>query len=1270
MKRFVALFNTLLRRCLWLGALGLVLAALYVSLGRQLVPLVAEYRLEVQDRARTLLDMPVSLGRLEGRWEGFSPRLVIHDALLGAGDSAVRLDSLSVVPDLPGSLWARELRLAAVELTGVQLSLTQAADGQWRVEGLPEGEAGDRSSPDLQKLFAELGRIRRLALFDSQLTVEPHGEAPFTLSYANLDLSIDGRALRLDGRLVLPDGQPLAMRLQAQLKPQQWRDSQADLYLNLPQSDWAAWVPRRLTRDWHLQHLQAGGEIWASWRNQGVSRAVLRVHAKTIQGAFDARAPVRLDDLALNIYAERSEQGYRLQFDGLAFTLDENRWPDTRLLLTRDVAGEHWRLSSDRMTVAPLASLASALAPLPDAAASILEGLAPTGSLRNLQINYRPDAPMAERLDFAANLDAASISAHDWIPAVQNVSGSVQGNLGGGELRFDNHAFSLHLAELFPAPWSYRQARGSLRWSLDDEAFSLVAPYLRLEGDEGQLAGDFVIRLMRDPAAEDYMDLRVGLSEGDARYTEKYLPTRSAALSPALSDWLVTAIRGGTVDQGYFQYQGALGKADSAEARSLSLYFKVRDAELAFQPGWPVLREGRGEVMIENNSVLVRLAEGRMLDSTLRDAVAEVPGTAAGKKPRLAIRGSVEGTLKDGLTLLQVAPTGAEELFAGWKASGPLNGTLDLDIPLGDGDRPRVVVDFASSNASVWIPQANLGLEQVGGRFRYDTERGLSASDIQAQALGQAVRGKATAVGKPGRAASRIEAYGSTSVPALLDWLGMEHNVPISGELPYQMRLDIDGQASQLQLDSSLLGAAIDLPKPFGKPAAQRRDTSVRISLGDEPRRYTVKHGDLAALTFHVPDGDWMKGGGELVLGGGAANVRAGEGLYVRGRLPEFDLSAWQTALQGHGAGESGNGAAEALFKRAELDIAKFSGFGQNIEGLGVVLRRGADFWSLGLSSQTLAGTLLRPDANGVPSRLNLEYLRLPASDPGTAGDKRRDPLAAVDPTGFPPMDIAIRELSLGGDPLGPWSLKMRPTADGVAFTDLDLSLKGLKVSGSGGWQPSRSWYKGRMQGDNLADVLVAWGFAPTVSSERFRLDADANWPGSPAFVGLERLSGDLSARMQDGQFREVEGSAQALRVFGLLNFNSIGRRLRLDFSDLFGKGLSYDRFKAEMKATEGVYLTKEPITITGPSSNLELDGRMDMVRDQIDAKLLVTLPVSNNLPLAALIAGAPAIGGALFVVDKLLGDRMARFASVQYKVQGPWRSPEIIFDKPFEKPN
>src|SRR5690606_37375399 len=298
MNRVVVFLNTLLRRGLWLGALGLVLAALYVSLGRQLVPLVAEYRLEVQDKARAVLSMPVTLGRLEGRWEGFSPRLVAHDVLIGSGNSAVRLNSLAVVPDVAGSLWARDLRLAVLELKGVQLNLTQAADGRWQVDGMPETDTDARPPADLQNVFTELRKVRRLALFDSQLTVEAHGEMPFTLSYANLDLLVKGKKLRLDGRLVLPDGQPLAMQIKAQIQPQQWRDSEAELYLNLPQSDWAAWVPRRLTADWQLQHLLAGGELWASWRDQGLSRAVARLNAAELQGSYAGRKPVLLDDLA------------------------------------------------------------------------------------------------------------------------------------------------------------------------------------------------------------------------------------------------------------------------------------------------------------------------------------------------------------------------------------------------------------------------------------------------------------------------------------------------------------------------------------------------------------------------------------------------------------------------------------------------------------------------------------------------------------------------------------------------------------------------------------------------------------------------------------------------------------------------------------------------------------------------------------------------------------------------------------------------------------
>src|SRR3990167_10079615 len=119
-------------------ALGLVLAALYVSLGRELVPWVAEYRLEAEDRASAALAMPLRIGRLEGRWQGFAPLLIAHDVQLGEGASALRLDQVRLVPDVLASLSERKPRLAKLELDGLQFSLHQDEQGAWTLKGLPQ----------------------------------------------------------------------------------------------------------------------------------------------------------------------------------------------------------------------------------------------------------------------------------------------------------------------------------------------------------------------------------------------------------------------------------------------------------------------------------------------------------------------------------------------------------------------------------------------------------------------------------------------------------------------------------------------------------------------------------------------------------------------------------------------------------------------------------------------------------------------------------------------------------------------------------------------------------------------------------------------------------------------------------------------------------------------------------------------------------------------------------------------------------------------------
>ena len=1269
MERLTRFFAALTRWGLGACALVLVLTALYVSIGRELTPLIAEYRVEVQNKARDALGMPLTIGSLEGSWSGMAPVLKAHDVMVGEGNSALRLDEVQVVPDVWASLLNRDIRIGAVQLNGLQLSLRQDESGHWSLEGLP---VQDDQPLDPEQLLTQLQHVARLSVLDSQVTLEPYKQAPLTLTYVGLTLDVGASDQRLDARLTLPDGQPVALSVSTQVQASQWRDGAAQAYVSLPQSDWAKWLPATLIAPWKVSELKAGGEFWFNWSQGSVQSAVARLNAPKFTGAYAGRKAETIDNLALHAWAERGKQGFNVVLDSLAMNLGKTRW-ETRMQLQQFAATDkeqaRWHLQADRLDLTPITPLMDSLAPVPEAVAKVIDQLSVTGTLRNVLADYRPSATDDQKISFAANLEQVGFNATHGAPAARNVSGLISGDLGKGELRLDSKDFMLHLDPIFAKPWQYLQANALLTWTLNKDSFTLIAPYIKVLGEEGKIAADFLIRIHLDHSQEDYMDLRVGLTDGDGRFTPKYLPE---VLSPALTEWLSTAIIKGAVEEGFFQYQGSLSHDAVAAARNISLFFKVHGAELAFQPGWPHVRNVSGDVFIEDSGVRIMASKGQLLDTQVRNVAVSIPHVPAGKVSHLFLDGDFDGGLGDGLKILQEAPIGTADTFAGWQGEGSLKGRVDLDIPLEKSVEPKILVDFSTDKARLKLSEPELELTQLKGDFRFDSAKGLSGKGISARAFDRPITAQIFADGKPGRISTRVVASGQVGVKKLTDWLKLNQPIPVSGDLPYQLQLTLDGADSQLRVSSSLKGAVVDLPAPFGLAANESRNSVFRMTLQGAERRYWFDYGDLANLTFAAPNGKFEEGRGELFLGDGSPVLPTSKGLRIRGVLSELDVAPWQALVERY-AGNDPGGSAKQLLSSADFKVGKLIAFGTQLDQVRLVMKRVAASWALQIDSKQATGAVTLPDAKNAPIVVNMQTIRLPAPDPkAVADDSAPDPLAAVDPRKIPALDIIIRQLYQGSDLLGAWSLNIRPNSRGVSLTSLNLGLKGMLLEGSGGWEGvagnSKSWYQGRLGGGNLATVLKNWGFAPSVTSDNFHVDIDGNWPGSPAWIGLKRFSGTLDASLNKGQFVEVDGSAQVLRIFGLLNFNAIGRRLRLDFSDLFGKGLSYDRVKGVLNASSGVYSTGKPILMTGPSTNLELNGTLNMVTDRVNAKLLVTLPVTNNLPLAALLVGGPAAGGAMFLLNKLIGDQVSRFASVQYSIQGPWNDPKITFDKPFEK--
>ncbi len=303
---------------------------------------------------------------------------------------------------------------------------------------------------------------------------------------------------------------------------------------------------------------------------------------------------------------------------------------------------------------------------------------------------------------------------------------------------------------------------------------------------------------------------------------------------------------------------------------------------------------------------------------------------------------------------------------------------------------------------------------------------------------------------------------------------------------------------------------------------------------------------------------------------------------------------------------------------------------------------------------------------------LQLDLLRTPDGansvaevEADTAGLEREDEYAvALDASKVPAIDFSIDHMDLGEKPLGDWRFKLRPQAEGLSVTELEAHLEQVVLSGELHWlqqqaQPVSSLQLQMAAGD-LGRLLQQWGFGRVIESRDVKGSLALSWPGAPWSFKLGKLDGDF--RFETGQSRLIETAetSNLLRVFGILNFNSLARRLRLDFSDLLQKGVSFDRIQGAYSIQDGVAQTEMPLTLQGPSANMSLSGQIDLGREQLDQSVEVALPLSSNAPFAAILLGAPQVAGAAFVIDKLIGDQLQRFTSLRYTLKGHWDDPEF----------
>jgi uncharacterized protein (TIGR02099 family) len=629
----------------------------------------------------------------------------------------------------------------------------------------------------------------------------------------------------------------------------------------------------------------------------------------------------------------------------------------------------------------------------------------------------------------------------------------------------------------------------------------------------------------------------------------------------------------------------------------------------------------------------------------------------------LTITGDVSGELPVMLAELGSSPLG--ETYGGFvdrvETTGDTDLALDIVVPLGADHGPVTVAGgIGLKGNTLRIRDSDIAIGGIRGQLDFDTE-GIYGKDLQVTLFDRPAQAKVWT----DSGLTHVEVLGKLALFEQV--LAADHPLrkAITDNSDWQVVLTIRGKPARnkpagisLEVYSQLADTAIDLPVPLGKPRGEVCELVIRIEDLEQPESVLEFHyADVLQGRLAVEQGQQARRlrRGMVALNGAEAVLPDSDTLLVAGQLDSFRLSDWQPYIR-----EGGDG--QALPLRLSVTIKELELLGHRLHDTDLAIRTAGREWMVTGRSPSLEGEIrLTQSADGLDTVvMDLQSLELES----VRDDDEKRPVPTLFPADLPDLQITVQQLVYSGINFGSLDLLVQKQPAGeLQISRLALSSKMLTLRLTGDWRKQGDGTLTRVDmkfSDGRVDRLLnALGYQELIKDGDLTGNLQANWPGAPWSFEAGSVDGKLDVIIKNGQLLDVDPGAG--RVLGLLSVAMLPKRLTLDFSDLFGAGFGFNRIGGSFVLESGDAYTND-LEIDGSAAKIEISGRVGLVAQDYDELVTVTPYLQSSLPLAGAIAGGPAVGAAVIVAEKLLGEKLGlnEIARRQYSVTGPWAEPVV----------
>ena len=196
-----------------------------------------------------------------------------------------------------------------------------------------------------------------------------------------------------------------------------------------------------------------------------------------------------------------------------------------------------------------------------------------------------------------------------------------------------------------------------------------------------------------------------------------------------------------------------------------------------------------------------------------------------------------------------------------------------------------------------------------------------------------------------------------------------------------------------------------------------------------------------------------------------------------------------------------------------------------------------------------------------------------------------------------------------------------------------------------------------QLKSQNTKALMEEFGFQGILSSKNLTIDLDLFWPYIPSSDGVFDANGTVKVNIKDGQITAIDPIAG--KVLGLLSIAELPKRLVLDFSDIFKKGLSFNRLSGEFQFKQGSAYTCN-LAMEGTSVDILLVGVTDMIGETYNQLAIVRPLLSDALPMGGAVFGGPGVAAAVYLFTKLLRKPLRDIGVSYYSIGGTWDNPTI----------